>query len=47
MAGTEDLEEKKLSGSGGYAIAKLIVTRRNWSQSWGASNIPSKYRKVK
>jgi hypothetical protein len=41
----EDLEEKKLLGSGGYAIAKL-TEQEEIKASWSSANIFRKYRKI-
>ena len=47
MSENEDLEEKKLLGSGGYAFAKLTEQEEIKAQSWSSSNIPRKCRKIK
>jgi hypothetical protein len=39
MSHNEDLEEKKLLGSGGYAFAKLTEKEELKSQPWSSTNI--------
>jgi hypothetical protein len=43
----EDLEEKKLLGSGGHVFAKLIEQEEIKASSWSSSYIFGKNRKIK
>ena len=43
----EDLEEKKLLGSGGHAFAKLTEQEEIKGESWGSAYIFGKHRKIK
>ena len=47
MNANEDLEEKKLLGSGGYAFAKLTEQEELRAKSWSPPNFSRKRGKIK